>query len=138
MLKVEAVTKIETPAVLRKWQGSGSFKLEPKAAFESRCDTILFHGSKEEAVPNIQASGLQTRYAAAGMLGTGLYGAPDPRKSKHYCGQKTNGYFIFVCRFNLTGAKFAGPGTQYRNSVYDELCVYDDAYTVPLWMIKLK
>lgn len=92
-------------------------------------------------MPNIQATGLQTRFAADGMLGNGVYGAPDPRKSKHYCGKKKDtlaGQFIFLCRYNLSeGAKHAGPATKHKNTMYDEFCVFDDRYMVPLWMIKL-
>ena len=71
------------------------------------------------------------------MLGNGIYGAPDPRKSLQYCTNPQHGTFMFVCRFNLIAAKRAGPGTQHRNSVYDEFCVFDDRHVVVLWMLKL-
>ena len=38
----------------------------------------------------------------------------------------------------ISAAKRAGPGTNHRNSVYDEFCVYDDRHVVVLWMIKLQ
>ena len=75
------------------------------------------------------------QYAANGMLGRGLYGAPDPRKSYNYC--KSQNKFMFICRFNLSGAKHAGPSTQHPNTVYDEFCVYDERHVVVLWMLKL-
>ena len=77
------------------------------------------------------------RYAAQGMLGCGLYGAPDPRKSKSYCGNSRHGSFMFLCRFNLSGARHAGPATPHQNSVFDEFCVYDERHVVVLWMLKV-
>ena len=71
-----------------------------------------------------------------GMLGLGLYGAPDPRKSLNYCGKSRN-KFMFICRFNLSGAQHAGPGTRHRNTIFDEFCVYDERHVVVLWMLKL-
>ena len=73
------------------------------------------------------------RFAADGMLGRGLYGAPDPRKSLEYCGNGTNGKFMFICRFNLSGAGTAGPSTGRR---FDEFCVFDESNVVVLWLLK--
>ena len=44
------------------------------------------------------------------MLGKGLYGAPDPRKSLQFC--RSQDKFMFICRFNLSGAQHAGPSTR--------------------------
>ena len=70
------------------------------------------------------------------MLGRGIYGAPDPRKSIHYC--KTDEKYMFICRFNLSSAQHDGPSTPHRNSVYDEFCVDDERHVVVLWMLKLE
>ena len=77
-------------------------------------------------------------FAAQGMLGRGIYGAPDPRKSLQYCRNSKHGNFMFVCRFNMSCAKHAGPSTPHRNSQFDEFCVYDDNHLVVLWMLKLE
>ena len=69
------------------------------------------------------------------MLGRGLYGAPDPRKSLGYC--RSPDKFMFICRFNLSNARHAGPSTRHQNSVFDEFCVYDESHVVVLWMLKL-
>ena len=45
--------------------------------------------------------------------------------------------FMFICRFNLSSARHAGPTTAHRNSVFDEFCVYDEKHVVVLWMLKL-
>ena len=71
-------------------------------------DALLFHGCSQEAATNIQTEGLQLRFAAHGMLGQGLYGAPDPNKSRDYCKGGANGNFMFICRFNLSDARHAG------------------------------
>ena len=84
---------------------------------------------------NVQAMG--SIVFANGMLGRGLYGAPDPRKSLQYCKDSAHGKFMFVCRFNLSAAKRAGPDTAHRNSIFDEFCVYDERHVVVLWMLKL-
>ena len=91
----------------------------------------------EQAGLNIQAEGLKIQFAANGMLGRGLYGAPDPNKSRAYCKGGANGNFMFICRYNLAGAQHAGPGTQHRNTMYDEFCVYHDSMVVVLWALKL-
>ena len=80
------------------------------------------------------------QFAANGMLGKGIYGAPDPRKSVKYCSKSANGNgrFMFICRFNLSPpAQHAGPTTQHRNTHFDEFCVYDDSRVVVLWMLKI-
>ena len=100
-------------------------------------DAFLFHGCPQASATNIQTDGLCMSFASNGMLGRGLYGAPDPRKSERYCKDSKDGKFMFVCRFNLSAAKRAGPATNHRNSVYDEVCVYEDRHVVVLWMIKL-
>ena len=101
-------------------------------------DTLLFHGCPEVAATNIQAEGLKMNFAKSGMLGQGLYGAPDPRKSVKYCKNSQNGNFLFLCRFNLSHAKHAGPQTAHRNTVFDEFRVSNERHVVVLWMIKLK
>ena len=70
------------------------------------------------------------------MLGKGIYGAPDPRKSFCYC--KSKDKFMFICGFNLSKATYAGPSTNHKNSVFDEFCVFDERHVVVLWMLKLK
>ena len=82
------------------------------------------------------ATGLLLSFAAQGMLGKGLYGAPDPRSrsSNANIGQHK---FMFVCRYSLAGAQHAGPSTQHRNTLFDEFCVYREAQVVVLWAVKL-
>lgn len=135
-LQIDRVVRLENPRSLSEFVGGPSFALDPLEAHRRGGDTLLFHGCSQEAASNIQATGLLLSYAANGMLGKGLYGAPDPRKSLNYC--KSAERFIFVCRFNLSGnTRHAGPSTQHRNSVFDEFCVYDEKKVVVLWMVKL-
>ena len=75
--------------------------------------------------------GLSMRSANDGMLGRGIYGAPDPRKSA-LCGQQRNGTFFLVCRFNLSGAEYA------VNTVFDEYCVFEDSDVAVLWLLKVE
>ena len=44
---------------------------------------------------------------------------------------------MFICRFNLTNAKYAGPSTGHRNTIFNEFCVDIDNHVVVLWMLKL-
>ena len=78
------------------------------------------------------------KFAGAGMLGHGLYGAPDPRKSLQYCHLRDTDpmNFMFICRFNLAG----GPGRAryHQNQTFDECCIYDDAHVVVLWLLKVE
>eukprot|EP00966_Prymnesium_polylepis_P071650 1664112-Prymnesium_polylepis.1 len=75
-------------------------------------------------------------YAANGMLGRGIYGAPDPRKSSQYCEKQgvnnPNGRFMFICRFNLATTR------HHKNKLFHEFCVYNDSHVVVLWMVKLE
>ena len=78
------------------------------------------------------------------MLGKGIYGAPDPRKPKQYCGKSKqdcpNGKFMFLCVFNLSAkeVKDAGPTTEHRNSHFEEFCVFEEKHAVVLWQLKVK
>lgn len=131
------------PRSLRAFVRARTFDVNPLQAFsrQPRADTLVFHGCPQVAATNIQAQGLTLEFAANGMLGKGLYGAPDPRKSVGYChkpnADNPNGDFMFICRFNLSGASHAGPSTLHRNSVFDEFCVFDEKHVVVLWMLKL-
>ena len=137
-LRIVSMVKVENVQALSNFQTSGTFESEPLQAHRRHCDTLLFHGCKQESVANIQATGLLLDRAADGMLGAGLYGAPDPRKSFNYCGRSED-KFMFICRFRLDAiAKHAGPSTQHRNTVFDEFCVYNERHVAVLWMLKVK
>ena len=127
---------MENQLTLGRLSTANSFHINPLHAHRIHGDTLLFHGCPESVAANIQATGLLLSHAANGMLGSGLYGAPDPRKSLNYCGKSRN-KFMFICRFNLSGAQHAGPGTRHRNTIFDEFCVYDERHVVVLWMLKL-
>ena len=125
---------------LQAFSRASGFDINPLKAGQQQLDTLLFHGCKPDAATNIQADGLQLSFAANGMLGRGLYGAPDPRKSANpnYIGTSSLGRFMFLCRFNLSGrAQHAGPDTNHRNTLFHEFAVYDERHVVVLWMIKL-
>ena len=72
------------------------------------------------------------------MLGAGLYGAPDPRKSASYAGKHSMGKFLFICRFNLSCAEHAGPDTNHKNEIYHEYCTPDESKVVVLWQLKVE
>ena len=136
-LRVSNVVKVENAQTLSNFHSSGSFYIDPAEAFRRKGDTLLFHGLPQEAATNVQSTGLLLSFAANGMLGRGLYGAPDPRKSLQYC--RSANKFMFICRYNLASpAQHAGPSTQHRNSIFDEFCVYDERRVVGLWMLKLE
>ena len=135
-LHIASCVKLVNNEKLYAFASAGSFHTSAQKAYHHG-DTFLFHGCPQASATNIQADGLCMSFASNGMLGKGLYGAPDPRKSERYCKNSTDGKFMFVCRFNLSAAKYAGPNTQHRNSVYEEFCVYDDRHVVVLWMVKL-
>jgi hypothetical protein len=135
-LQIASAVKVENKAALHAFASAGGLTMNAMRAFRNS-DTLLFHGCPQASATNIQADGMCMSFAASGMLGRGLYGAPDPRKSERYCKDSKDGKFMFVCRFNLMAAKRAGPSTQHRNSVYDEFCVFDDRHVVVLWMLKL-
>ena len=136
-LHIQSAVKVVNNACLHGF--ASAQRADPNAlkASKSKADSYLFHGCAQASATNIQADGLRIAYAANGMLGRGLYGAPDPRKSLQYCKNSENGKFMFVCRFNLSGAKRAGPDTPHRNTIFDEFCIFDERHVVVLWMLKL-
>ena len=97
-------------------------------------DALLFHGTRTDGnVANILAEGLKLRFAnASGMLGGGIYGAPDPRKASQYAPQGTHGRFMFLCRFNLAGSR------HHQNMQFAEYCVYEESKVAVLWMLKIR
>lgn len=137
-LHIASAVKVVNNAALSAFASTREFLMAPRKAYAGKADTFLFHGCPQESATNIQADGLKMGYAAKGMLGKGLYGAPDPRKSVQFCKNSANGQFMFVCRFNLKHAQHAGPATQHRNTIFDEFCVYDERHVVVLWMVKLR
>jgi len=136
-LHIASAIKVVNNASLQNFATSRHLHLHPMKAHRAG-DTLLFHGCPQEAATNIQADGLKIGYSSNGMLGRGLYGAPDPRKSLQYCKDSPNGKFMFVCRFNLKESKHAGPSTAHRNSIFDEFCIFDERHVVVLWMIKVR
>lgn len=140
-IKPGSATKIDNPALLAKFASHSTRKLPMQPpqghahplAFGQDCDLFLFHGSASGNMGNIHSEGLKSSMPAAHgtMLGNGVYGAPDPRKSRQYCGG-SHGNFMIVCRFAVPKAFFK------KNSWYDEFCVPDEAMCVPLWQIKVE
>ena len=137
LLHIQSAVKVVNNACLHAFASAQRSDINALKASKSKSDSYLFHGCAQASATNIQADGLRMGFAANGMLGRGLYGAPDPRKSLQYCKNSENGKFMFVCRFNLSAAKRAGPDTNHRNSIFDEFCVYDERHVVVLWMLKL-
>ena len=137
-MRITASVKIDNEGLLQRFKHTGKApNLNPKDAYNKSGETFLFHGSPEQLNPNIQAEGLKMSFAGTShgtMLGNGIYGAPDPRKSLQYCENPQHGMFMFVCRFNLLKRvdKYA------QNNVFDEYCIFDDRRVVVLWMIKVE
>ena len=134
-MRIAEVVKVENPRTLSAFQSAASFHIRPLEAHRRHGDSLLFHGCPQDVAANIQATGLLLSFAANGMLGRGLYGAPDPRKSLSYC--RSPEKFMLICRFNLSGALHAGPNTRHRNSTFDEFCVFEERHVVVLWLLKL-
>ena len=134
LLKIKEATRVVNDKRLKAFKKAGGFELKTQLAASKQCDTLLFHGCSSDVAANIQSEGLLLKYFGAhgGNLGKGLYGAPDPRKSVKYCGASPIGKFLFVCRFNLSGAKHGMP-----DGTYHEYCTFDESKLVVLWMVKL-
>ena len=105
-LQVAAITKISNTARMKAFASTDQFNLDPLQAHKHG-DSFLFHGCGESSVANIQSEGLLLRFAGNGMLGKGLYGAPDPRKSLQYCdkGGSTNGKLSGIVTSSPKSAK---------------------------------
>ena len=100
-LRIQKIVKVVNDETLSSFQSTGSFNINPLQAHQQHRDTLLFHGCRNASGPNIQADGLLLKYASGGLLGSGLYGAPDPRKSANYGERSSEEKFMFICRFRL-------------------------------------
>jgi len=84
-LEVESAVRVVNEKALRSFLTTGVFDIKPPKADNAHLDTLLFHGTSEDCVPNIQATGRPlVNFSKVGMLGKGIYGAPDPRKAMQY------------------------------------------------------
>ena len=128
-LQIESIVWTGNREMISKFQSAGNLWINPRQAHQQGGDSLLFHGCPQDVAANIQAAGLLLQHAGNGMLGRGLYFAPDPRKSSQYFRQR--GKFMFICRVNLSKAKYA------QNQTFDEFCVYDERHVVVLWMLKI-
>lgn len=137
-LRILEVVKVENRRKLESFSSAGDCDLNIQTARQNRrSDTLLFHGCSPEAAPNIQSTGLLVpgtggvSVAHGSMMGNGIYGAPDPRKSMQYVGNGRN-KFLFICRFNLSRHRYT------QNKTFDEFCVFDQRHVVVLWMLKIE
>lgn len=141
-LQIESSVQLQN-AQLQTFCSAGPCHLAWPKAQKEKADTLLFHGCPKDVALDILNKGLVTPGTAGvavrhgSMLGRGIYGAPDPRKSIHYCDKGSERY-MFICRFNLSSAQHAGPSTNHRNRVFDEFCVADSSHVAVLWMLKIK
>ena len=141
ILRLDRAIKVMNKAKMANFATGTGLYSDPIAAIRAGGDAFLFHGSPGANTGNIQAEGLSMSHAnQQGMLGRGLYGAPDPRKSAHYSNSRqpigtTNECFMFVCRFNLSDDQ-PGPARHAKNETFDEFCVYDASRVVVLWLLK--
>ena len=61
----------------------------------------------------------------SGMLGGGVYFAPNPQKSTNY----SPDHKMLLCRVNLQGSKYA------QNQIFEEYCIYDVIQALPMYVI---
>ena len=138
-LQVESVTAVCHGASLNAFISAGSLGSNadpvptayPYSQYQT--DALLFHGTTEANAANIMAEGLQLRFAKGGVLGAGIYGAPNPQKATQYCLTSQHGRFMFLCRFNTTGSSH-----QQNYAGLAEYCVFEEAKVVVLWMLKVR
>ena len=133
-IKIKEAIRVINDKRIKEFKRAGGFVLNTEHAASQQRDTLLFHGCSPEAAANVQAEGLLLKFASAGLLGTGLYGAPDPRKSATYASSIDGGKFLFVCRFNLAGAKHGQFSGSHK---FHEYLTTEEAKVVVLWMIKI-
>ena len=132
-LQLESITAVCHETSLTAFN-AGSLGADADPNPNRLSDALLFHGTRTDGnVANILAEGLKLRFAnASGMLGGGIYGAPDPRKASQYAPQGTHGRFMFLCRFNLAGSR------HHQNMQFAEYCVYEESKVAVLWMLKIR
>ena len=79
-------------------------------------DTLLFHGCSQEAATNVMATGLLLSFAAQGMLGKGLYGAPDPQVAAVLANRPTSSSAATASRAPSTRVRTRSTGTRSSTS----------------------
>ena len=96
----------------------------------------LFHGTKVAMIDAITFQTEQTGFkmpAHAGMLGVGIYFAPDPAKSLQYCDADK---LLFQCDVWIDQSDGPKKAKYAQNAIYDEWCVYDTNAGNPKYIIK--
>lgn len=61
-----------------------------------------------------------------GMLGGGIYFAPNPQKSTQYCDKFKK---MLLCKVNLEESKYA------QNEIFEEYCIYDIKKVLPWYIL---
>ena len=86
----------------------------------------LYHGTTEKNIKSIVNTGFLK--SNGGMLGSGVYLAPDPGKTKYY--SKDNQDFLLIAIVNLKGSEYS------QNKIYDEYCVPIETLAVSTHIIR--
>jgi len=111
---IESLERIHNPDLVAKYKGS---------IYEQP----LFHGTSKNACYSIAKTGYQM--GTAGMLGGGIYFAPNPLKSQYYCDSNR---MMLLSRVNLEGSEYA------QNAIYQEYCIYSIKQAIPVYIITWK
>ena len=96
----------------------------------------LYHGTKVALIDAITFQTDQTGFKMpthAGMLGIGIYFAPDPAKSLQYCDADK---LMFQCDVWIDETEGPKKAKYAQNKIYDEWCVYDTHAGNPKYIIK--
>ena len=90
----------------------------------------LYHGTTEENILSIIYETDKTGFLKSekGMLGSGVYFAPDPGKTKYY--SKDNQDFLLIAKVNLEDNKYR------QDKIYDEYCVPFESLAVPTHILR--
>ncbi|KAK3099435.1 hypothetical protein FSP39_004314 [Pinctada imbricata] len=77
----------------------------------------FFHGTNASVVPVIKSQGLDSRLAASGRVGAGVYGAEVASKSAQYVGPDQRGHcFMFIIRMCMGDVYVTQTGGGYRRA----------------------
>ena len=100
-----------------------------KGEAETKIKT-LYHGTSQETINSIVYKTEKTGFikTESGMLGSGVYFAPDPGKTKYYSKDRQD--LMIGAIVNLEGSKYA------QNKIYDEYCVPSETLAQPTHIIR--
>ena len=146
-LHPEAVWSVRNPALALRFFAASANSDAKNEAHPHGCDPMYdpvetprfegfrvgFHGTSPDVFRSVAANGFDDGWAAAGMMGRGIYFADDPMKADQYTSSVAGVHYMFVCAiargcmlpYQRGSAMFSDPDRRVPAAIPGSSDVYD-------------